>query len=42
MQEIKDKKISLDQLNPAVKRTLKRCLSVSESNFDNLIAEKFL
>ncbi|MBQ3596669.1 MAG: radical SAM protein [Clostridia bacterium] len=42
MQEIKDKNIPLSQLNPAVARTLKRCFSVSDGNYDNLIAEKFL
>ena len=42
MQRIKQEKISLDCLNPALKRTLKRCFAVDDGNFENLIAEKFV
>ena len=42
MQEIQDKKIPLDELNPGVRRTLKRCFSVSDGNNDNQIGEKFI
>ncbi len=42
MQKIKEDNIPLSELNPAVARTIKRCFSVSDGNFDNLIAEKFI
>lgn len=42
MQQIKDNKTPLSDLNPAVARTLKRCFTVSDGNFENLIAEKFI
>lgn len=42
MQKIKEDKVPLSELNPAVSRTLKRCLTISDGNYDNLIAEKFI
>lgn len=42
MQKIKDEKIPLDKLNPGVRRTLKRCMTVSGGNFENLIADDFV
>ena len=42
MQYIKDNAIKLDTLNPGIRRTLKRCFSVSDQNVDNIIAEKFV
>ena len=42
MQYIKENNVSLAELNPAIARTLKRCCSVSDGNYDNLIAEKFI
>ncbi|MBE7088914.1 MAG: radical SAM protein [Clostridiales bacterium] len=42
MQKIKEDKVPLSELNPALARTLKRCFSVSDGNYENLIAEKFI